>query len=107
MEPERISVTTDQIAQLAMLFPANPVALTLAIESQGVGEGDFRLPTRELAKINFLPGWTRQNYRTAIANAIELGLFIRLGPSLPGRTGARYRMSRNGLETGPVTPGAA
>ena len=44
MQPERISVSTDQIAQLAMLFPANPVALTLAVESQGVGDGDFRLP---------------------------------------------------------------
>lgn len=104
MPVDSINVSTDEIAQIAAQLPANPIALALAVESQGVGVHDFRLPTRQLAQLNFLPGWTRQNYRTAIATAIGLGLIVRMGPPLPGRAGTRYRMRvRNGLESGPLT----
>lgn len=79
------------------------MALALALESHGVGLDAFKLPTGRLARLGFLPGWTRQNYRTALANAIATGLIERVEPATLGRHGASYRLSRlNGLASNPA-----
>ena len=87
---------------LAVQRPGDHVALALALECHGLGSEQFKLPTRQLAKVAFLPGWTRQNYRTAIGNALAAGLMERSETRGLGRGGARYRLQTgNGLAGSP------
>jgi hypothetical protein len=63
----------------------------------------FKLPTERLARNNFLPSWSRQNYRTAIARALSKGLIERTGGAALGRAGGQYRLpSENRLATNPA-----
>ena len=92
MTHENIAVTADRIAALAAHFPGDPIVLVLAIDGHGVRSEAFKLPTERLASVNFLPRWTRQNYRTAIARALANGLIERDGIETLGRSGASYRL---------------
>ena len=105
MAHESIAISADGIARLATRFPGDPLVLVLAIDSHGVGSKAFKLPTERLARVNFLPRWTRQNYRTAIARALANGLIERDGTEALGRCGASYRLpGENRLAANPAPP---
>ena len=72
---EFVKLTEFEVWEIAARMPGDAVALVLALESHGVGSDAFRLPTEHLVRVNFLPGWSRQNYRTALTNALAMGLF--------------------------------
>lgn len=105
---EQSTLKAGDIALIAQRRPGDHVVLTLALECQGVGAGQFRLPTRHLVDIGFLPGWSRQNYRTAIGSAVATGL---MGTRRNWRRRscriALPSTSRNWLAIGPMSGRAA
>ena len=90
------------IAMFALQRPGDHVAFALALECHSVGREQFRLPTRQLANVGFLPGWTRQNYRTAIVNVLATWIIERSETGRLGRSGTSYRLQTgNGLANNP------